>query len=73
MERFTAVFEQQGDWWVGYVEELPGANIQGRTLDDAREDLKEAVRLVIETNRAQARHEAEGHNVIREELLVESG
>jgi len=73
MEHFTAVFEQEGEWWIGYVEELPGANTQGRTLDEARENLKEAVQLVIEANRELARREAEGHNVIREELLVHSG
>ena len=48
---FTAVFEQDGDWWVGYVEELPGANTQGATLDEARENLREAVGLIIEANR----------------------
>jgi predicted RNase H-like HicB family nuclease len=51
---FTAVFEQDGDWWVGYVEELPGANTQGATLDEARENLKEAVALIIEANRELA-------------------
>jgi len=73
MEHFTAVFEQEGDWWVGYVEELPGANTQGATLDEARENLREAVQLVIEANRELARREAEGRNVIREKLLVHSG
>ena len=48
---FTAVFEQDGDWWVGYVEELPGANTQGATLDEARENLKEAAELLIEADR----------------------
>jgi len=33
----TAVFEKVGEWWLGYVEELPGANTQGETLDEARE------------------------------------
>ncbi len=47
MEKFTAVFEQDGGWWIGYLEELPGANTQGRTLDEARENLKDAVRLLI--------------------------
>ena len=47
MNKFTAVFERDGDWWIGYVEELPGANTQGRTLEEARENLKEAVALVI--------------------------
>ena len=70
MERITAVFEQGEEWWIGCVEELPGANTQGRTLDEARENLKEALRLVIEANRELARREAEGRNVIREELIV---
>jgi predicted RNase H-like HicB family nuclease len=53
---FTAIFEQDGDWWVGYVEELPGANTQGATLDEARENLKEVVELIIEANRELAKH-----------------
>ena len=51
MEKFTAVFEQKGEWWIGYIEELPGANTQGQTLEEVRENLKEAVQLVIEANR----------------------
>lgn len=70
MEKFTAVFVQEGDWWIGYVEELPGANTQGRTLEEARENLKEAVQLIIESNRELARREAEGKNVIREQMTV---
>jgi len=49
--RFTAVFEQDGDWWIGYVEELPGANTQGVTIEDARENLRDAVVMVLEANR----------------------
>ena len=49
--KFTAVFEQVGEWWIGYVEELPGANTQGKTLEEARENLKGAVQLIIEANR----------------------
>lgn len=70
MERFTAVFEQAGDWWIGYVEELPGANTQGRTLDEARENLKEAVQLVVEANRELARRDTAGRAVLREDLVV---
>ena len=70
MERFTAVYEHRGEWWIGYVEELPGANTQGRTLDEARENLREAVQLIIEANRELARREAEGRTVVREELTV---
>ena len=60
MNKFTAVFERDGDWWIGYVEELPGANTQGRTLPEARENLKEAVALVIEANRELTRLEVVG-------------
>ncbi|MBA2754711.1 MAG: type II toxin-antitoxin system HicB family antitoxin [Chloroflexia bacterium] len=70
MERFTAVFERDGDWWVGSVEELPGANTQGRTLDEARENLRDAVAMVIAANRDLARRDAEGRDVIREEIQV---
>ena len=70
MERFTAVFEQDGDWWIGSVEELPGANTQGRTLEEARDNLKDAVRLVMEANREIARRETADRAVIREELLL---
>ena len=70
MEKFTAVFEQDGDWWIGYLEELPGANTQGRTLDEARENLKDAVRLLIAANRELTRRELQGKTFIREELVV---
>ena len=70
--RFTAVFQNEGKWWIGYVEELPGANTQGRTLDEARRNLKEAVTLIIEANRKLAELELEGKEVIREEFLVKT-
>ncbi len=68
--RFTAVFQRDGDWWIGYVEEVPGANTQGRTLEETRENLKEAVKLIIEANRELAEHELEGKDVIKEDILV---
>ncbi len=67
---FTAVFEKDGDWWIGYVEEIPGANTQGATLDEARENLKEAVQMVIEANRELARQEAKNKSVIRENIEI---
>lgn len=70
MEKFTAIFEQEGDWWIGYVEELPGANTQGRTLNEVRENLKEAIQLIMESNRELVQLETEGKNVIREELII---
>ncbi len=71
--RYNAVFEQIGDWWMAFAEELPGANTQGRTLEEARENLKEAIQLILEANRELAERRAEGHQVIREELLVSVG
>lgn len=67
---YTAVFEQDGAWWIGYVEELPGANTQGATLEEARENLKEAVQMVIEANRELARRTTEGRDVIREAFSI---
>ena len=68
--RYTAAFEQVGDWWTGYVEELPGCNVQERTLEEARKSLKEVIRLILEANRELARRESEGRQVIREEVAV---
>ena len=66
---FTAVFEKQEKWYVAYVEEVPGVNTQGRTLKEARENLKEALVLVLEANRALAeKHRA--HTKVRKETLV---
>ncbi|MEQ8192775.1 MAG: type II toxin-antitoxin system HicB family antitoxin [Candidatus Eremiobacterota bacterium] len=70
MEKFTAIFEKIDNWWIGYTEELPGANTQGETLQEARENLKEAIQLIIESNRELSRRETEGKNVIREELRI---
>ena len=68
--KLTAIFEQVGEWWLGYVEELPGANTQGKTLDEARENLREAVHLIIEVNRELLLEQIVGHKIIRESLTV---
>jgi predicted RNase H-like HicB family nuclease len=51
---FTAVFRKVPEGYIAFVEELPGANTQGATLDAARTNLEEAVRLVLEVNRELA-------------------
>jgi predicted RNase H-like HicB family nuclease len=68
--RFTGVFEQVGDWWLGCAEEVPGCNVQERTLEEARESLKEVIQEVLQANRELARREAEGHEVVREAVAV---
>lgn len=70
MEKLTAAFEHVDGWWIGYVEELPGANVQERTLEEARTSLREAVYLILDANRQSARRDAEGDHVIREELVL---
>jgi predicted RNase H-like HicB family nuclease len=52
--QFTSVIEKRGKWYVAYVEEIPGVNTQGRTLAEARLNLKEALAMVIEANRELA-------------------
>jgi predicted RNase H-like HicB family nuclease len=51
---FTSVIEKRGRWYVAYIEEIPGVNTQGRTLAEARRNLREALTLVIEANRGLA-------------------
>lgn len=67
---YTAVFQKTEDWWIAFVEELPGANTQGRTIDEARENLKEAVELILKSNRELSERELIGKHVIREELRI---
>jgi predicted RNase H-like HicB family nuclease len=68
----TAVFEQVPEGYVAYVEELPGANTQGKTLDEARANLTEAVELVLEANRVLAEERLGTRQVIREQLVIGS-
>jgi len=48
---FTAVYEKRGKWYVAYLEEVPGVNTQGKTIREAKRNLKEAARLILVTNR----------------------
>ena len=65
-QALTAVFEKVPDGYIGYVEELPGANTQGETLEEARENLKEAIELVLESNRQLIEEETAGKEIIKE-------
>jgi predicted RNase H-like HicB family nuclease len=64
--KFTAVFQQVPEGYIAFVEELPGANTQAATLEEARENLAEAVELVLEANRTLAEEMMKGKTVIRE-------
>ena len=71
--KFTAVFQKVPEGYIAFVEELPGANTQGETLDEARANLTEAVELVLEANRVLAEESLMGQVVIRESLTVAFG
>jgi len=64
----TAVFEQVPEGYIGYVEELPGANTQADTLEQARAGLAEAVELVLDAKRVLAEERLGDRDVIREPL-----
>lgn len=68
--KLTAVFMQVPEGYIGFVEELPGANTQGVTLEEARENLREAVALVLDANREMSKQSVEGAAVIRETFVL---
>jgi predicted RNase H-like HicB family nuclease len=55
---FTAIIKQDGDWWLGWVEEVPGANAQEKTKEELLISLKEAARDILELRREEARRQA---------------
>lgn len=68
---FTAVIQPADEGgYVAWVEELPGANTQGETLEETRENLKEAIQLILEVNRERALENVDESIVIREEIVV---
>jgi predicted RNase H-like HicB family nuclease len=62
---FTAIIEKKGHWYIGTVEEIPGVNSQGRTLLELRRNLKEAIQLIVESNRSIALKEHSGILTLR--------
>jgi predicted RNase H-like HicB family nuclease len=68
--KFTAVFLRFPEGYAAFVEELPGANTQGATLEEARANLQEAANMVLEANRQLAEEDLRGQEVIREPLAL---
>jgi len=68
--QFTAILRRVPEGYIAFVEELPGANTQGATLEEARSNLHEAVALVLESNRALAQESVGAADVIRETLTI---
>ncbi|MHA1300642.1 MAG: type II toxin-antitoxin system HicB family antitoxin [Candidatus Helarchaeota archaeon] len=67
---FTAIYEKVDDWYIGYVEELKGVNTQGKSLDEVRENLREAIELILIANKESVQKEISGKKVIREKIKV---
>ena len=68
--KLTAIFQKVPEGFIGFVEELPGANTQGATLEEVRNNLNEAVELVLEANRVLSEESIQGQQVIREPLII---
>jgi len=69
-KEYSAVYVKQGKWYVAYVKEVPGANTQGRTLKEAKENLKEALELILETNEKLTQQKILGGQVFEEPIAV---
>lgn len=67
---FTAVYLEVPEGYVAFVEELPGANTQGATLDEARENLQEAVAMVLQANRELSEKSLAGQKVTKEPFAL---
>ena len=69
VKEFTAIYKKSGKWYLGWVEEIPGVNTQGKTLKEVKENLKEALLLVLETNKILNKKEIKG-KIITEPISV---
>ena len=65
LQTFTAVYRRDGDWWVGWIEEMPGAIAQERKVDEVRQSLRDVIPVLLEVQREQ-----QGVGDVREELSV---
>ena len=68
--KFTGVYKRVGKWYSAWVEEIPGVNSQGRTLKEAKENLREALLLILETNRLISKNSEGDSPVMRKSLAV---
>jgi predicted RNase H-like HicB family nuclease len=69
VRQFTGLFKKSGKWYLGWIEEIPGVNTQGKTLAEAKESLVEALHLVLETNKILSKQNVKG-KTIRENISV---
>ncbi len=70
MRNFTAVYKKTGKWYSGWIEEIPGVNTQGKTLRETKENLKEALLLILAIGKTLSNKNFSGKKVIRESITV---
>lgn len=68
--QFTAIYKKRGNCYLGWVEEIPGVNTQGKTLKETKENLKDALLLILETNKILNKKDVSRGKIIREPLSV---
>ena len=68
---FNAIIEKVENSYIGYIEELPGVNTQGETIEEVRENLREAVELILQANKELTEKELKGKDFIREKIKVD--
>ena len=68
-KQFTAVIKQDSGWWIGWVEEIPGVNSQGKTKAELKRNLRSALSEALEFNREEAL-KAAADNYAEEAILV---
>jgi predicted RNase H-like HicB family nuclease len=66
----TAVYQKQEKWYLGWIEEIPGVNTQGKTLKEVKQNLQEALEMVLEVNKLLVEKERPHGRVIRERMIV---
>lgn len=70
LNTFTGLIEKTDNWYIGYIEEIPGVNTQGKTIEEVRINLKEALELILISNRELAERNIIGKNIIKEKIAV---
>ncbi len=67
---FSGIIEKTDDWYTGFIEEIPGVNTQGKTIEEVKENLKEALKLILTANRELSEKNIKGKDIIREKIAV---
>ena len=69
-KEFTAIYKKSGKWYLAWIEEIPGVNTQAKTLREAKENLREALSLILETNHLLSLSAFGKNKVLREQFSI---